>query len=191
MPDMYTRQKIVKFLVIIVTILFGNIFLITCSDKLTNRGDREEPGQLRTPENLRRGLPGQRDILEKLAKEKQVDYRKAQGYLDQARTLDKIQRELEERGYLSEKSTESKLLKKDMLISYEGFRITFIMQEGESTLYFEEKMEKELEVKFLKNFRRIYRGKMSKPRDGIYIVDFIPQEKMNDYKKYELNLQME
>ena len=127
MPDMYTRQKIVKFLVILVAILFGNIFLITCSDKLPNRGDLEEPGQLRTPDNLRRGLPGQRDILEKLAKEKQVDYRKAQGYLDQARTLDKIQRELEERGYISEKSIESKLLKKDMLIDYEGLRIIFII----------------------------------------------------------------
>ena len=136
MPDLYTRQKIVKFLVIIVVILFGCMFPIVYSHKLTNRGGREEPEQLRTSDNLRRGLPGQRDILDKIAKEKQVDYRKVQGYLDKARTLDKIQRELEERGYLSEKSTESKLLKKDMLIRYEGFRITFIMQEGEYTLYF-------------------------------------------------------
>ncbi len=114
-----------------------------------------------------------------------------QGYLDQERMLDIIQRELEEHGYISGKSTESKLLKKDVLINYEGFRITFIIQEGESALSFEKKIEKGLEEKLLKNFRRIYRGKMSNPRDGIYVVDFIPQEKLNNYKKYELNIQME
>ncbi len=191
MPDLYTRQKIVKFLVIIVVILFGCMFPIVYSHKLTNRGGREEPEQLRTSDNLRRGLPGQRDLLDKLAKEKQVDYRKMQGYLDQERMLDIIQRELEEHGYISGKSTESKLLKKDVLINYEGFRITFIIQEGESALSFEKKIEKGLEEKLLKNFRRIYRGKMSNPRDGIYVVDFIPQEKLNNYKKYELNIQME
>ncbi len=186
MPDMYTRQKIVKFLVIIVAILFGGIFPIAYSNKMTNTGDREDPIQLRAPDNLRRGLPGQRDILDKLAKEKQVDYRKVQGYLDQAHALDKIQRELEGHGYVLEKSSELKLLKKDILTNYEGFRITFMIQE-ESALYFEKKIEKELEKVFLKNFRRIYRGKMSEPRDGVYVVDFIPQEKMNNYKKYELN----
>ena len=102
--------------------------------------------------------------------------------------LRKIRREIEEGGYILDEANNPKVVKKNLLKTYDGFRLTFKAKERRHLPVLERKVEKDLEERYAKNFRRIYRGKMSKIQEGIYVVDFIPQEHLQTYKKNELNM---
>lgn len=109
-------------------------------------------------------------------------------YASLERNLRTIRREIEEGGYILDETNNPKILKKSLLQTYDGFRLTFKAKEGKHLPILERKVEQDLEERYAKNFRRIYRGKMSKIQEGIYVVDFIPQEHIQMYKKHELHM---
>ena len=110
-------------------------------------------------------------------------------YSEQLKKLQAIRRDLEEKGYILDEANYPKVLKKDALENYQGFRVTFRAREKKYLPSFEKTVERELEQQFAHNFRRIYRGTMSNGREGIYVVDFIPQENLQTYQKNELRVQ--
>jgi hypothetical protein len=107
-------------------------------------------------------------------------------YIEQETKLRMIQQEIEASGYVLNQEDNPEVLRRDPLAQYEGFRITFRAKDGKYLPPFEKTVERNLEEKFAKNFRRIYRGKMSRVQEGIYVIDFIPQEYLPQYKQDEL-----
>jgi hypothetical protein len=109
-------------------------------------------------------------------------------YASLERKLRTVRREIEGGGYILDEANNPKILKKNALQPYDGFRLTFKAKEGKHLFILERKVEQDLEERYAKNFRRIFRGKMSKVQEGIYVVDFIPQEHLQTYKKHELHV---